>query len=262
MSDTLTYNESEPSTEQVVLNEAEQEALEVGEQMAQEQETLLAGKFSDPQQLEKAYLELQTKLGKQGDKDSTESTESTEEPEATTEESTDQQDVDYSFLDELWEAAGDQPSEETVNKLQSLNSSEIADMYIAYRQQVESQSQSNNITQEHVDTIHEMVGGEQAYNTLMGWASNNLSDQEQTLYDKAMDSDPVAAFWAARSLALQYADSQGYEGKMLTGKAPKTASGFRSQAELVQAMNDPRYDNDEAYRTDVLTKLQNSNITF
>ena len=37
---------------------------------------------------------------------------------------------------------------------------------------------------------------------------------------------------------------------------------FRSQSELVQAMNDPRYDNDPAYRSDVMTKLENSDLGF
>ena len=49
---------------------------------------------------------------------------------------------------------------------------------------------------------------------------------------------------------------------MLTGKDEQTADGFRSQAEVVQAMNDPRYDRDEAYRQDVYNKLERSDIQF
>ena len=54
------------------------------------------------------------------------------------------------------------------------------------------------------------------------------------------------------------------DGKLLTGKAPAASAdkSFRSQAELVQAMNDPRYDMDEAYRADVMAKLENSNLQF
>ena len=48
-------------------NEAEQEALEVGEQMEQEQQQLLAGKYKSSEELEKAYLELQKKLGSNRD---------------------------------------------------------------------------------------------------------------------------------------------------------------------------------------------------
>ena len=59
MSETLSYQEPAPTE----LNEAEQEALEVGEQMEADQNQLLAGKYKSAGDLEKAYLELQQKLG-------------------------------------------------------------------------------------------------------------------------------------------------------------------------------------------------------
>ena len=51
---------------------------------------------------------------------------------------------------------------------------------------------------------------------------------------------------------------------MLTGKAAsQPTDAYRSQAELVQAMNDRRYDNDPAYRRDVMKKLERSgNLNF
>ena len=49
---------------------------------------------------------------------------------------------------------------------------------------------------------------------------------------------------------------------MLTGKPSSNSEVFRSQAELVAAMGDPRYDNDPAYRQDVISKLDRSKINF
>ena len=50
---------------------------------------------------------------------------------------------------------------------------------------------------------------------------------------------------------------------MVTGKsAPQTKDVFRSQAELVAAMNDRRYDRDPAYRQDVIEKLERSDVDF
>ena len=50
---------------------------------------------------------------------------------------------------------------------------------------------------------------------------------------------------------------------MLTGNAPKAKGDqYRSQAEVVQAMSDPRYDRDSAYRQDVMKKLERSNVNF
>ena len=61
MAETLSYDNT-PQTE--VLSPEEQDSLEVGEKLVAEQEGLLAGKYNSPQELEKAYLELQSKLGK------------------------------------------------------------------------------------------------------------------------------------------------------------------------------------------------------
>jgi len=70
-------------------------------------------------------------------------------------------------------------------------------------------------------------------------------------------------FFAAQALNARYQDAVGYDGEMLTGSAPRnTGDGFRSQAELVAAMSDPRYDKDPAYRADVADKLERSNINF
>ena len=61
----------------------------------------------------------------------------------------------------------------------------------------------------------------------------------------------------------KYGDAVGKDGNLLTGRgASKESATFRSQAELVQAMSDPRYDNDPAYRQDVMRKLENSDLQF
>ena len=49
---------------------------------------------------------------------------------------------------------------------------------------------------------------------------------------------------------------------MLSGKAAQSRDAFRSQAEVVAAMNDPRYDQDPAYRQDIYDKLERSNVQF
>ena len=69
--------------------------------------------------------------------------------------------------------------------------------------------------------------------------------------------------FAVTALKNQYDNANGYEGKMLTGKtAPERGDVFRSQAELVAAMSDRRYDNDPAYRQDVIEKLDRSDLDF
>ena len=68
---------------------------------------------------------------------------------------------------------------------------------------------------------------------------------------------------AFQGLQAEYNDANGYEGRMLQGKAASSAGEtFRSQAELVAAMGDPRYDTDEAYRDDILQRLDQSDLQF
>lgn len=258
MAETLTYSESEPTgSDEVTLNESEQEALQVGEQLEKEQgNAKLAGKFESPEQLEKAYMELQSKLGSQDQR----------EEETEVEEETEEESVDYSdFLDELYEQAKGEPDDEFVEKLQGMEVSELADMYVQYREQVENQApQSQDFTNEQVDALYSMVGGQEAYGEMVSWASENLSEQETAMFDAVMDrGDPNAAYWAVRGLAMQMADARGYDGNRISGKAPRNDSRqFKSQAELVQAMADPRYDRDEAYRAEVMSKLSESNLNF
>ena len=68
---------------------------------------------------------------------------------------------------------------------------------------------------------------------------------------------------AVAGLQSQFVQANGYEGEMLTGKAAQPqVDAFRSQAEVVAAMHDPRYDNDPAYRQDVFQKLERSNLAY
>ena len=100
---------------------------------------------------------------------------------------------------------------------------------------------------------------------MIDWAQQSLNEQEIKMFDAVMaNGDPLAAFFAVRSLGYAYQDAIGYDGNVVQGKAPRqNTDQFRSQAEVVAAMGDPRYDNDPAYRRDVMDKLERSpNVNF
>ena len=91
-----------------------------------------------------------------------------------------------------------------------------------------------------------------------------IRDRQINAFDEVVNSGSVQAInLAVAGLKAQYDNANGVEGRMVTGKAP-TNSGdvFRSQQELVAAMNDVRYDRDPAYRQDVIEKLDRSNLEF
>jgi hypothetical protein len=237
------------------LNADEQDSLQVGEQMQEDQEQMLAGKYKNAQELESAYLELQKKLG------------SDEEPDGEaeeSEESEESEEVDSDLFDRLWEGElNNEFSDELLDELSSANPSDLAQMHLDYRRQIE-ENQPMQMTEESVADLKGTVGGDESYTELLGWAKDNFSEQEISMYDSIMDSgNAEAAFFAIQALALRYQDSVGTEGELIQGKAASDSTqGFRSQAELVQAMNDPRYERDTAYRNDVMRKLEFSDIDF
>ena len=232
------------------LNADEQDSLQVGEEMEQQQEQRLAGKYKNAEELEAAYLELQKKLGDQSREEET-----TEEPE---EESSTE-----SLLDQLWEQAqSENYNEETLQQIAKADPNELAKMYLEYRNKAESSNQPQ-MTEEYANGLKNAVGGEKQYNEMLGWASQNLTSEEIESYDAIMDKgDPSAAYWAVQALSYRYLDANGVEGNLVQGKSPGAGGTFRSQAEVVQAMSDPRYDNDPAYRQDVMRKLERSNVSF
>lgn len=270
MAETLTFENTQETTTLDNLNADEQDSLQVGEAMVEAQDELLAGKYKDAQELEKAYVELQKKLGDKGAKDSSEAGDSEDSEEVESQkdsENEEEADVDTSkdgLLDTLWEEAnGEEYSKETLAELQKLDSADIADMHLRYRQQVED-SLPPEITEQQVTELKNVAGGEQQYGEMLQWAQDTLNPQEVEMFDTVMErGDPLAAFFAVRSLAYRYQDSQGYDGKMVTGTAPKgEGSQFTSQAEVVEAMSDPRYDRDPAFRQKVMKKLERSDINF
>ena len=255
---TLTYDPSEQAEGE--LTTEEQESLEVGEKLAEQQNELLAGKFKDAEELEKGYIQLQKKLG--DPKEETTEPEKSEAKEEKEEEKPDE--IDTTFLDTLWEQAkGGEYKEETLKQLANMDSREIAQMYLKDRSE-RPDSETPVLTEENIGQLKGVVGGEQGYNDMMQWAGQNLSEREVKMYDDVMDQgNPLAAYFAVQALAYRYNDSKGVDGEMLTGKAAKaTGDVFRSQAEVVKAMSDPQYDKDPAYRQDIYDKLERSNLQF
>ena len=113
-----------------------------------------------------------------------------------------------------------------------------------------------------VNSVMNAAGGESNYNQVVEWAASNLSERQIDAFDSVVDSgNPAAIGIAFQGLQSAYQEANGYEGRMLQGKAPSSSGQvFRSQAELVAAMGDPRYDSDPAYRADVVEKLNNSDL--
>ena len=266
MADTLTIKQDDQSTDVENLTTEEQDSLQVGEEMAKEQGELLAGKYKNAEDLEKAYVELQKKLG---DKDEKEETEASNEEEVTEEKDEPQEKSEaYSLIesasDEYYKN-GETLSPETLEKFKGMSSQDLVDGYI---QMMKNNPQTNqpeiDVTTTEINKIQNSVGGEAEYNKIVSWASQNLKENEVKAFDDLVGTGNAAAIQlGVDALKSRYEAVNGYEGRRLTGKAADTSGDvFRSQAQLVEAMSDPRYDRDPAYRQDVVAKLERSDIDF
>jgi len=259
MAEILSYD---PSSDPEVLASIESdqaESLAIGEELINQANEQLAGKYKNAQELEKAYIELEKKLGSQESS-----------PEKGEETSQDQGETDEA-VDFLWKVNDEYAkndgklSDETMAEVHKMSSKELVEAFFRYQETVEKAAapQGVELTQQQVNEVQNFVGGEEKYNELVSWAADNFSEEEITAFDSVVETGNVPAIrLALQALQYRYQDSMGYEGNMLQGKAPKSRDAFQSQAELVRAMNDPRYDNDPAYRNEVMGKLARSDMKF
>lgn len=264
MANTLTVNTEEATEE---LSSEEQDSLKIGEELAEAEQKKLAGKYETAEELEKAYIELQKKLGEPEEAKSEEPQAEQEEVEETESEEPTEKSPAYSLIEEASAEYYDNDNSlttETLEKFKDMSSQDLVNAYLEIQknnpQQVESEA---DVSEVQINNIKNSVGGENQYQQLINWASSNLSENEIDAFDSVVNSgNPAAIQLGVDALKSKYDNANGYEGRMLTGKAAQSNDVYRSQAQLVKAMSDPRYDNDPAYRADVVAKLERSDIDF
>ena len=265
-----------PQTETITdnLTPEEQDSLAVGEKIAAEQDTLLAGKYKTAEDLEKAYKELESKLGQQDTEP--EQAEPEPEPEAEAEAEAEAEPTSLSDNAGIITSASDEYyandgklSPETLQKFKGMSSEDLVNAYIEVTNspdwQANAPTQVDDVTDSQINEIKNTAGGEQAYADMVQWAGQNLDKKTISTFDDIIAKGNIDAIkFAVQGLKSQYQNAVGFEGTMVTGKAPQnTRDVYRSQAELVAAMSDKRYDSDPAYRQDVIAKLERSdNLEF
>ena len=256
MAETLTYDNT-PEAE--VLTPDEQESLQIGEQLQEEQEQLLAGKYTNAEELEKAYIELQKKLGDTEEEAGEPADEQVDEPEP---EVSPAQSLITDASTEY--AENGKLSEEMMSKFSEMSSQDIVQAYVDMQANA-PQAETAELSESEVNSIKNSVGGDQAYDNVMQWAGENLDPDQVDAFDNIIATgNSTAIQMMVNGLKAQYDSSNGYEGRMLSGKSANASSSdvFRSQAELVAAMSDSRYESDPAYRNDLLEKLDRSDLNF
>lgn len=205
----------------------------------QEEETpLLAGKYKSAEELEKAYVELQKKLGasepEQAEKAAVEAV----------------GEADFLKMQEEYAEKGSL-SEETFKSLEGRGiPRKMVEAYIEGQQA---------LADRQTQAVYAEIGGEQEYQTLIQWASKNLDSDEITVFNGEVQSgDLRRAKVAVKGLAARRMVEDKTVRRVEGKSSASTGDVFSSMAEVVRAMRDGRYSADPAYRRDVEARLARS----
>jgi hypothetical protein len=247
-----------------------------GEQAEEGGEQLLAGKYKSVEDLEKAYQEAQRKLSQRGQAEETEeeaveADDSEEEkPQAGNAKEIygdfigsrlEEHEIDFSEMNTRWQQTG-QLSSEDYSQLQEAGfSQEMVDAYLSGLQY--KAAQDTALTVKEITAIKQEYGGDRGYSEMLEWAADNLSEEEIKGFNEIVtgNSTMAAVRMAISGLHAKYTAKAGIEPKLIGGRATKTSTDrFESTAQLVEAMKDPRYQADPAYRRKIEDKLSRSSI--
>ena len=179
---TFTVTDQTPDSE--VLTEEEQDSLEVGEKLVAEQEGLLAGKYKSAEELEKAYKELEAKLG-----DKPEQAEPEPEPEPTS--LSDNANVITSASDEYYQNDG-KLSPETLQKFSNMSSQDLVNAYLEVTKSPDWQaappSEVADISDAQINQVKNAAGGDAAYQNMVQWAGANLDAKSIEAFDQIFNT--------------------------------------------------------------------------
>jgi len=228
----------------------------VEENVTQSKPEGLPEKFNSVEDLAKSYSELEKKLG-----DNTKE----ETPKEDTPKEKAKNDLD--IAEKAVESAGlnmdklateyNEKGELDVKSYEALEKAGIPKDYV--NQFIEGQKA---IADQQATSIKDMVGGADAYTEMSNWAAENMSEQEKTAYNTAVNSKDIeTAKLAVVGLKAKFESANGNEPSLVEGKGTITGQGgYKSWAEVTAAMGDDRYQKDPAYQAMVQEKLSKSEL--
>ncbi len=284
MPEAITFTENETPA----LSPENQEMLQALQQpSAEEGGELLAGKYKSVQDLEKAYKELQSKLSQgkpavdvdndvdnepveadDGEEEGEESEEQEEAPAGNARElygefigsRFEEAGVDFQSMSERWSQSG---RLEDADYTQLEGAGFDRDMVDAYLSGLQYKAeQDSQLTVKEITAIKQEYGGDAAYAAMIEWASTNLPKEETDAFNQVVNTQSLnVAKLAIAGLHAKYTQANGREPKLLGGRAStKSGERFESTAQVVEAMSNPKYKADPAYRRKVEEKLARSSI--
>ena len=135
--------------------------------------------------------------------------------------------------DEYYENEGNLSSE-TMEKFGQMSARDLVNAFMAIQENSDPADSYPDLSDAEMNTVYNSVGGEAEYGKLTSWAADNMDDKKLDAFNTIIDQgNPTAIQIAVAGMKAEYDNQEGYEGRMLTGKAARATDGFRSQAEVV-----------------------------
>ena len=231
---------------QSLQSNTEEPKEEVQEEASEERPEWLDEKFETPEDLAKAYNELQKK-------------QSSKEPKAKKEEAPAEEEA-ASSLNSSVQKATEEFAEKgalTDKTYVELEKAGIPRSFVeAYIAGQESMSTAQALE------IQSEVGGNANYTAMSDWAAENLSDGDLDGFNSIVETGSIdQAKMAVKGLYAQFISAGGQPPELSQGSTSgSSVKPFGSAAQVTEAMRDSRYSNDPAYRANVEKRLAVSNV--
>ena len=233
---------------------------------------LILGKFKSVEDLAASYKELEGKLGAATEEDQAETSE--QEETETTESDFDAEEYYGDGLASVLEEVGIDPQEisNRFTETGEINDDDYAKLGEAgFSKQVidtyldglrNGGVTGEDIASAQIQGIKDSVGGDDNYSKMVAWAVDNLPANEVNEFNSLTETGNATAIkFAVQGLYSQYNNAMGVEPNLVTGRASQSGpTPFRSTAEVVTAMSDPRYGKDVTYTEDVQRRLGGSDV--
>ena len=238
-----------PTLEEQAKQQEEKSQPEAQSQVtsSEERPSWLPDKFSNAEELAKAYGALETKLSQRAEEKPVEEKTDAKIPEPSKEENK------PGTLDKYYTEYADtgKLTETSYNELAKLGlDRQVVDAYI---------DGQTALADQRSNQIMSAVGGKEQYSEMINWASKNLSSEEIKAFNSTIDTGTLEqAQLAIAGVQAKYS-SNNAEPNLFSGANSNASIGYRSVGEMLADINDPRYSTDSAFRADVEQKVKLSN---
>jgi hypothetical protein len=248
----------------------------IAEQEQEEQQKIL-GKFNSPEELAKAYQELERKLGQ------------TPQPTPASEDAppaqgyTAEQAVQVygqgavealagkglNLAEVMWQADQGQDISSHYDTLAEVFNvpRQVVENYVS-KAQVPAAAEGAGLSAADASELKAMVGGDEGFQQLSAWAQQNLEPAELADYNAVVDGgNKQAISWALKAIqAKASATAAPAEPKLISGGRPPAVEKFESRQQVLDAMSKRNekgqklYEVDDAYRLKVREMLARSDV--